>query len=323
MGTALLGIAGGFDAAAKGPYSFWTSIPTIIAYIMFCLSLVGFFCAIRDVPIPPPIGSRGAKSAAPAVIPPAEETLPKDPEPVRSGQARAALTLPGVKKVISPLLSGDARIANATRARLLHLVGSRIAALVELSMPRGVDPGEVREQFMNVFRSAFGYQSEQPPDPRPISSHYMRCLLTQDEISALADQDAASRLGSSLPGGTIYRIWPDYRVRAHIDRSVRTIKADTAARVYGASGMGIVWAVIDSGIDKDHPHFSGGTVADPAVASLHRDFTGLLTADGTVTDDPAGALVDVCGHGTHVAGIIAGSAPTDPEQGPYRGEPSV
>ena len=99
MGTALLGIAGGFDAAAKGPYSFWTSIPTIIAYIMFCLSLVGFFCAIRDVPIPPPIGSRGAKSAAPAVIPPAEETLPKDPEPVRSGQARAALTLPGVKNV--------------------------------------------------------------------------------------------------------------------------------------------------------------------------------------------------------------------------------
>ena len=93
-----------------------------------------------------------------------------------------------------------------------------------------------------------------------------------------------------------------------------TIKADAATRTYGTAGVGIVWAVIDSGIDKDHPHFAGGTVTDPAVARLHRDFTGLLTAAGTVTDDPAPALTDPVGHGTHVAGIIAGAAPADPSK---------
>jgi subtilisin family serine protease len=76
-------------------------------------------------------------------------------------------------------------------------------------------------------------------------------------------------------------------------------------------GQGIVWAVIDSGIDKDHPHFAGGTVTDPGVAGLHRDFTGLLVERGTVSDDPSTALTDPYGHGTHVAGIIAGAAPAD------------
>ena len=47
------------------------------------------------------------------------------------------------------------------------------------------------------------------------------------------------------------------------------------------------------------------------MARLHRDFTGLLTADGKTSDDPAPALTDPFGHGTHVAGIIAGAAPTD------------
>jgi subtilisin family serine protease len=138
----------------------------------------------------------------------------------------------------------------------------------------------------------------------------MRCLLTQDEITALAEQDTSA----PPPERTIFRIWPDYRVRAHIDRSVATIKADAAIRTYGTSGAGVVWAVVDSGIDKDHPHFACGTVTDPAVARLHRDFTSLLTAGGTVTNDPASALTDPFGHGTHVAGIIAGAAPKDPGQ---------
>ncbi len=311
VGAALLGVAGGFDAASKVPYSFWTSIPTIVAYVMFGLSLVGFVCAVRDVPIPPPIGSRSMEPAAPAATP-SVEALPKNPEHIRSGRPHATPTPTIVKHVISPLLSGAPGVDPATQASLVYMIGSRIAVLVELNRPIGIGAGEVRLQFNHVFRSAFEHRSEQPPDPRPISSHYMRCLLTQDEISMLAAQDAAPLYGSSAPGRAIYRIWPDYRVRAHIDRSVTTIKADAAARTYGTSGRGIVWAVIDSGIDMNHSHFAGGTVTDPVVSRLHRDFTSLLTMDGTMTVDPAPALVDPCGHGTHVAGIIAGAAPADP-----------
>jgi subtilisin family serine protease len=211
------------------------------------------------------------------------------------------------------LLTGGADVDEAARARLIYSIGGRQAVLVELNLSTGASADDIRRQFIDVFHSSFAHQSEQPPEPRPISAHYMRCLLTQAEITMLAQQDAPAP-GSAAPSRTIYRIWPDYLVRAHIDRSVTTIKADAATRSYATSGQGIVWAVIDSGIDKDHPHFAAGTVTDPAVSRLHRDFTGLLAADGAVTDDPAPALTDPNGHGTHVAGIIAGAAPADPSK---------
>jgi len=51
VGAALLGVAGGFEAASKVRYSFLTSVPAVVAWVMFALSLACFICAIRDVPI--------------------------------------------------------------------------------------------------------------------------------------------------------------------------------------------------------------------------------------------------------------------------------
>ena len=57
--------------------------------------------------------------------------------------------------------------------------------------------------------------------------------------------------------------------------------------------------MLDSGIDKDHPHFAKHKNIDPA-SPYHADYTGVPGA-GIDT-----ALTDQFGHGTHVAGIIAG-----------------
>jgi subtilisin family serine protease len=213
------------------------------------------------------------------------------------------------RSVVSRLLTGSPGVDDATRQQLLVTIDGRHAVLVELSLPAGAIAQDVRGQFGDVFQAAFGSQVSQPPAPIPISGHYLRCLLTQDEITALARQDASRAAARPPLPRTIYRVWPDYRVRAHIDQSCSTIQADAAARTYGVTGAGIVWALVDSGIDATHPHFSGGTVSDPVVARLHRDFTGLLQPSGIASADPAPALTDALGHGTHVAGIIAGQAP--------------
>jgi subtilisin family serine protease len=112
-------------------------------------------------------------------------------------------------------------------------------------------------------------------------------------------------------------IWEDHVVSAFITRSIATVKADAAQIAYGAAGKGIVWAVLDSGIDGTHPHFRARKNLDlDAKRPLrHRDF---LNPGNDQTKDDATALLDPFGHGTHVAGIIAGSwrATDVPDQKP-------
>src|SRR5580698_7507728 len=232
------------------------------------------------------------------------------PDQPAEAQRAAGTNQPPVQRPVASQLLTSA-VDDATRERLVYTVGGRQSVLVELSLSAGAPTADLRDQFRDVFHGAFAPGPEQPPDPMPISANYMRCLLTPDEVTKLADQDTARPTATPPLSRTIYRIWPDYVVRAHIDRSATTIKADAATRTYGTAGTGVVWAVIDSGIDKDHPHFAGGTLTDDSVAHLHRSPPGPAPAGGTVPDDPSTALTDPVGHGTHVAGIIAGAAPAD------------
>jgi subtilisin family serine protease len=209
--------------------------------------------------------------------------------------------------MVSPLLRADSGASQADRDKLVYTVGDRLAVLVELDVTHGLTVA--RERFTQLFAATFA--GRPMTDPVPITRRYLRCLLTQDQVSALGDAD---RAGPRV----IFRIWPDFRVRPHIDRSAATVKADAATRSYGTSGDGIVWAVVDSGIDAAHPHFScpgiGPNLTDEDIAGFHRDFTPLLQPGGTVSEDPKAALLDEFGHGTHVAGIIAGAMPPAPAE---------
>jgi serine protease AprX len=130
-----------------------------------------------------------------------------------------------------------------------------------------------------------------------IADTYVRCRLTINQTKKLVrlDQDKVP-----VQERAIYRVWPDFTMNLLIDRSIATIKADAARRSFDATGHDIVWAVIDSGIQGTHPHFKTYDTLGGSVSKLHRDFT---------QDDPRSGkpLEDDYGHGTHVAGIIAGS----------------
>ena len=88
-----------------------------------------------------------------------------------------------------------------------------------------------------------------------------------------------------------------------MDLSITTVKADAARRAFSASGTNITWAVIDSGIDSTHPHFTQYSNLGDHVERWHRDFT---SDEAELNTNPDRALCDEFGHGTHVAGIIAG-----------------
>jgi len=151
------------------------------------------------------------------------------------------------------------------------------------------------------------WQKDQP------SSQYLFARLEARAISALVqlDIDTATAKAKELSAATdnvalkkqieaaalraIYHIWPDFEVSASIVKSIATVKCDAAHNAFSAHGEGITWAVMDSGINADHRHFVRHANVDK-LSTLHKDFT----VDGA---DP---FNDENGHGTHVAGIIAG-----------------
>ncbi|WP_332848730.1 S8 family peptidase [Massilia sp. S19_KUP03_FR1] len=98
----------------------------------------------------------------------------------------------------------------------------------------------------------------------------------------------------------IHQIWPDFEISSCVYRSLRTVKADAAQNSFSAFGDGIWWAVLDSGVDAEHPHFQmhDNIIRDGRYC---KDFTREQKLG-----EPNSALSDEYGHGTHVAGIIAG-----------------
>jgi hypothetical protein len=85
-------------------------------------------------------------------------------------------------------------------------------------------------------------------------------------------------------------------------RSVFTVNADKARKIYSATGQNIVWAVLATGIDGQHPHFRKHRNLELPAPLVHRDFTGV---------EEESPLTDGYGLGTHVAGIIAGELTSD------------
>jgi serine protease AprX len=172
--------------------------------------------------------------------------------------------------------------------------------VVELNLfhKKGLTGSE--SKFKKIYDELWQKLQVKPPPVQPlrIADTYFRCRLSVPQAQTLVELDQKS--AKQRTERAIHRIWPDFKMKLLIDKSVSTIKADAARRSYDASGVGIVWAVIDSGIDENHPHFQTYQTLSEEVAELHRDFT-------RDSEDPSHAVKDKFGHGTHVAGIIAGA----------------
>jgi serine protease AprX len=185
----------------------------------------------------------------------------------------------------------------------------RVILDLNFSFPSGREAGRQRARaLVDEAIQLVGTTSDQGvEDKSRYSQQYLFARLERLVIQELVRLDNARepRVRSDAPGSgtahrTIHRIWPDFPVRPLINKSIATVKADAARISFSALGNGIVWAVVDSGIDRTHPHFAThkNLQLDPAIQ--HRDFTR-PEGQGDPFDDGDG-------HGTHVAGIIAGEA---------------
>ena len=98
--------------------------------------------------------------------------------------------------------------------------------------------------------------------------------------------------------------------------SIQSVKVASAARSLdvqrmGLTGKGVTVAIIDTGVDSSHPDLQGAVI-DEACFAL--DSNGRPACpNGKSQQSGEGSAKDDNGHGTHIAGIIAGRGKTAPE----------
>lgn len=135
-------------------------------------------------------------------------------------------------------------------------------------------------------------------------------------VAFQADAATAHAL-RGLAGG---RLDEDRWVDVHLDQSVPYIGADKVKRALGARHDGPTVLVVDTGIDSNHPDFTPGS-------NLAANVQTVRVGGLTVGDREDAPVVDQAGHGTHVAGIVAGSGAAlgtqDELHGKYTGVYSI
>ena len=122
--------------------------------------------------------------------------------------------------------------------------------------------------------------------------------------------DNISAVGGVVTYEGLKKLVRDYRVqRIDLDIPGEMALSESTDLVHardvqsgGVTGQGVVVAVLDTGIDSDHPDLQDDIVAQECFCT-NADGTGCCPGGGTQASGPGGAE-DEQGHGTHVAGVI-------------------
>jgi subtilisin family serine protease len=143
------------------------------------------------------------------------------------------------------------------------------------------------------------------------TSHVVATYSRLPLLALEVDRDALARL-LALP--STLSIEPDQAHRPALASSGPVI-GTPAAWALGYEGDGQAVAILDTGVHKSHPFFSGGSGA--VVSEACYSTTGVHSTSlcpGGVQDStaagsaaPCPATIGDCAHGTHVAGIAAGN----------------
>ena len=200
---------------------------------------------------------------------------------VLSAQAPAPAPAPG----------GRSRVIVQFRLASPYVPEARLAAAAAAAQRRGIDTARAR---------ALGGLNP--------SAH--RVVRRYDTLPLVAIEANAQALAALRRSPDVAAVFEDEIVRPVLAQSVPLIQGDQAWGA-GYDGTGTVIAVLDTGVDAQHPFLSGKVIDEACFSSTVAATSQSACPDGSEQQIGQGAgapcaLAD-CLHGTHVAGIAAGS----------------
>ena len=215
-----------------------------------------------------------------------------------------------------------ARVANAASgavpARILWdaQANGMARVLVELAVPTKPEANlAVAASIPQQRASIAAAQSAIRADLTGTDHRVLREYTTIPFVALEASEDSLIALESS---GLVVAVREDVPLHALITDSTTIVQADQAW-AQGFDGTGQTVAIVDSGVDSTHPMLAGKVLEEACFSASGSCPNGGTQQSGSGSATPCTYTVDDCGHGTHVAGIAAGSWPSQNLFGVARG----
>jgi subtilisin family serine protease len=220
------------------------------------------------------------------VAPPSATAAPDDvvAEPI----ARGAVVEPGVRDAVAD--AEQATASSASEDGGVHVVVVLTQPLAPLTDVDALAAGTQRTQsdvLASLPRGGFEVGTRLGVVP----AMTLR-LRTTDSLDALAAHPDVVRVGFD-EGGT-----------GDLQHAVPHVGGDVT-HSYGITGEGVRVAILDSGIDTNHPDLADDLVHQECFGFRPAPLGGPFCPNGQDRQSGAGAAEDDAGHGTHVSGIVS------------------
>ncbi len=193
--------------------------------------------------------------------------------------------------VLAEKANKHGRVPVIVKLNIPHELETRLSQVAKLAQRANIaNAQQVIDRLLSVEAKNSAKRFEFIP--------YMAMHVDKHELAQLADNPMIADIVEDIP------------VPPTLAQSTAVVGANTAWDI-NVDGSGWAVAVLDTGVDKTHPFLSGKVVSEACYSTTYSGSEsvcprGSSTASGTGVNCDHTTIYG-CDHGTHVAGIAAGS----------------